>query len=59
MLPKSITPGENEKEWENPTDPEAPTDERDKQQIERQYEESKRRKENLTDDEHSDKEQKH
>ena len=43
-------PEDNEKEWENPHDPEAPTDERDEQQIKRQYEEAKRRRENLTDE---------
>lgn len=37
-----------EKEWENPVDPAAPTDERDKEQLLRQYKEAKRRKDNLT-----------
>ncbi|MDO3642327.1 hypothetical protein R1T15_09960 [Mucilaginibacter sp. L3T2-6] len=37
-----------EKEWENPADPKAPSDERDKEQLLRQYKEAKRRKDNLT-----------
>jgi hypothetical protein len=44
-----------EKTWENPGDPEKPTDERDKEQIERQYREAKRRKDNLTEKDHIDK----
>lgn len=46
---KVITEKEGEKDWEDPTNPEAPTDARDKEQIERMYEEAKRRNENLTD----------
>lgn len=46
-----------EKEWENPTDPKKPTDERDKEQLLRQYKEAKRRHDNLTDDEETKKEQ--
>ncbi|MGZ3763234.1 MAG: hypothetical protein ACXVB0_25030 [Mucilaginibacter sp.] len=46
---------ENEdKEWENPIDPENPSDARDKEQIERQYREAKRRKDNLTETDHID-----
>jgi len=41
----------DEKEWENPIDPAKSTDERDKEQLLRQYKEAKRRKDNLTDDE--------
>lgn len=37
-----------EKEWENPTSPEKTSDDRDKEQILRQYKEAKRRKDNLT-----------
>ncbi|MES2111222.1 MAG: hypothetical protein V4577_20880 [Bacteroidota bacterium] len=37
-----------EKVWENPADPKAPSDERDKEQLLRQYKEAKRRKDNLT-----------
>ncbi len=44
-----------EKRWENPGDPEKPTDEREKEQIERQYREAKRRKDNLTEKDHIDK----
>jgi hypothetical protein len=39
-----------EKEWENPVDPAKPSDERDKEQLLRQYKEAKRRKDNLTED---------
>jgi hypothetical protein len=42
---------EKEKDWENPKNPEATQDARDKEQLERQIEEAKRRKENLTNDE--------
>jgi len=40
---------DEEKEWENPKNPEAPSDARDKEQAERLIEEAKRQKENLTD----------
>ena len=43
-----INPDEKEKEWENPVDPTKSTDERDKEQLLRQYKEAKRRKGNLT-----------
>jgi hypothetical protein len=39
-----------EKEWENPIDPAATSDERDKEQLLRQYREAKRRKNNLTEE---------
>ena len=39
-----------EKEWENPVEPTKPSDERDEEQIRRQYNEAKRRKDNLTED---------
>ena len=45
-----------EKEWENPTDPTKSTDERDKEQVLRQYKEAKRRHDNLS--ENDDKETK-
>jgi hypothetical protein len=45
-----------EKEWENPIDPTKSTDERDKEQVLRQYKEAKRRHDNLT--ENDDKETK-
>ncbi|WP_157741023.1 hypothetical protein [Mucilaginibacter xinganensis] len=38
----------NEKEWENPVEPANTSDERDKEQLLRQYKEAKRRKDNLT-----------
>ena len=46
-----------EKEWENPEDPAMTSDERDKEQLLRQYKEAKRRKDNLTeeDDDQTDK----
>lgn len=50
--------GSEEKEWENPVEPTNSTDERDKEQIERQYREAKRRKDNLTETDHIDKEPK-
>jgi len=40
-----------EKEWENPVNPALTTDERDKEQLLRQYKEAKRRKDNLTNEE--------
>ena len=54
---KKATGGE-EQEGENPQDPELPTDDRDKEQIIRQYKEAKRRKDNLTEKDHIDKEPK-
>jgi hypothetical protein len=44
-----------EQEWENPKNPEDTSDSRDKEQIVRQYEEAKRRKDNLTEKDHIDK----
>ena len=41
---------EKEKDWDNPKNPEATEDARDAEQLQRQLEEAKRRKENLTDD---------
>lgn len=43
-----------EQEWENPLDPEKPSDDREKEQVERQYREAKRRKDNLTEKDHID-----
>ena len=40
-----------EKEWENPVEPANTSDERDKEQLLRQYKEAKRRKGNLTESE--------
>jgi hypothetical protein len=53
---KIIAPGEQQ--WENPLDPLKPSDARDKEQIERQYREAKRRKDNLTEKDHIDREPK-
>lgn len=47
-----------EQEWEDPLHPNQPSDDRDKEQIERQYREAKRRKDNLTETDHIDKEKK-
>lgn len=47
-----------EKEWEDPVHPTEPSDPRDEEQIERQYREAKRRKDNLTETDHIDKEKK-
>jgi len=53
---KIITP--EEQQWENPRDPRESSDARDKEQIERQYREAKRRKDNLTEKDHIDREPK-
>ncbi|QJD94586.1 hypothetical protein HH214_01190 [Mucilaginibacter robiniae] len=55
---KNAIPEDGEKEWENPVNPEKPKDDRDAEKIERQYEEAKRRKDNLTETDHIDKPQK-
>lgn len=44
-----------EKEWENPLNPAMTSDERDKEQLLRQYKEAKRRKNNLTTEENETK----
>jgi len=44
-----------EQEWENALDPGEPSDARDREQVVRQYEEAKRRKDNLTEKDHIDK----
>ena len=48
---KNKKPVEGEKDWENPVDPAKSSDERDKEQLLRQYKEAKRRKDNLTETE--------
>ncbi len=53
VIKKKKTESE-EQEWENPLNPEDPADARDKEQIERQYMEAKRRKDNLTETDHID-----
>lgn len=47
--------GHEDKQWENPVDPEKPVDERDAEKSARQYKEAKRRKRNLTSTDHVDK----
>ncbi|MCJ8210355.1 hypothetical protein MUY27_11605 [Mucilaginibacter sp. RS28] len=54
MITEKGNGNNEEQEWENPLDPEAPADSRDKEQVERQYQEAKRRKENLTETDHLD-----
>ncbi len=58
IVKKSVPVNDNDQEWENPSNPEAPKDAREKEQIERQFEEAKRRNENLTENEETEK-QKH
>lgn len=53
---KNTTVKEDEKEWENPVEPTKPSDERDEEQLLRQYKEAKRRKDNLTENEDTEKE---
>jgi hypothetical protein len=48
VVAKNKKPVEGEKEWENPIEPAMSSDDRDKEQILRQYKEAKRRKDNLT-----------
>ena len=49
--PQEPAKSEESKEWDNPTNPEATEDQRDVEQLQRQLEEAKRRKENLSDPE--------
>lgn len=58
MEVKKKISGSEEQEWEDPLNPGNPSDERDKEQIVRQYKEAKRRKDNLTEKDHIDKEPK-
>ncbi len=57
MATKNSIPDENqeEKDWEDPLNPEKPSDERDEEQFTRQVNEAKRRKNNLTEKDHIDK----
>ena len=50
-----------EKEWENPQAPEKTGDDRDKEQLIRQFKEAKRRHDNLTetDEDNTETEEKH
>jgi hypothetical protein len=58
MEVKKKIAGSEEQEWEDPLNPGNSSDERDKEQIVRQYKEAKRRKDNLTEKDHIDKEPK-
>jgi len=51
MVVKVKTPDTGEKEWENPQAPEKTSDDRDKEQLIRQFKEAKRRKDNLSTEE--------
>jgi hypothetical protein len=53
---KPEKPGE-EKEWENPLAPENTSDERDREQLARQYKEAKRRHDNLSENQEDNKEE--
>jgi len=55
METKKTTVKEEEKEWDNPVEPTKTTDARDEEQILRQYNEAKRRKNNLTENQDSEK----
>ena len=44
-----------EKQWENPLNPEKPGDARDQEQLQRQYKEAKRRHDNLTENQNKEK----
>ena len=44
-----------EKQWENPLNPEKPADARDQEQLQRQYKEAKRRHDNLTENQNKEK----
>jgi hypothetical protein len=48
VVVKNNKTGNDEKEWENPIEPAKSSDDRDKEQLLRQYKEAKRRKDNLT-----------
>ena len=58
VVVKNKVPVEGEKDWENPVDPAKSSDERDKEQLLRQYKEAKRRKDNLTETDEDEKESK-
>ncbi len=51
MVVKVKTPDTGEKEWDNPRAPENTSDDRDKEQLIRQFKEAKRRKDNLSTEE--------
>lgn len=55
MQPTGKENQDGELEWENPSNPEKPSDARDTEQVERQHDEAKRRKDNLSETDHIDK----
>lgn len=58
MVTENDKPDESkEKEWDNPQAPEKATDDRDKEQILRQFKEAKRRHDNLSDTDETQTEQ--
>lgn len=48
MVVQVKKPDVTEKQWENPKAPEKTSDDRDKEQLIRQFKEAKRRKDNLS-----------
>ncbi len=48
VVAKNNKKANDEKEWENPVEPAKSSDDRDQEQLLRQYKEAKRRKDNLT-----------
>lgn len=58
MEPGKKKEAAEEKEWENPIEPAMTSDDRDKEQLLRQYKEAKRRKDNLTTDENTNEQSK-
>lgn len=55
MVVKKTGADESQKDWENPQNPEAVSDPRDQEQLERQKKEAELRKDNLTETDHIDK----
>lgn len=58
MVTEDKKPEETEKEWDNPQAPEKASDDRDKEQLLRQYKEAKRRHDNLNEPDENETEQK-
>ncbi len=58
MVVRAKNPAIEEKEWENPQAPEKISDDREKEQLIRQFKEAKRRKDNLSDDSEPNNEEK-
>jgi hypothetical protein len=55
VVVKNKKPADAEKEWNNPVEPAKSFDERDKEQLLRQYKEAKRRKDNLSNNDEDNK----